>query len=56
MMNGWFLTLIILNVLNLGVVLSKHGEPREGKHEFWSSLIGSGLTIALIYMAIYTGF
>jgi len=56
MMNGWFLTLIIIYTLSLGIELVEHGKPKKGKHSFWGTLIGSVTSLILIYMAIKTGF
>lgn len=56
-MNGWFLALIILATLSVGISLSKHGQRRtDEKHNFWASLIGAGIQLFLTYMAITTGF
>ena len=55
-MNGWFLALIIIYVLNLGMTLSSHGKPREGTHNFWTALLGSSIGLTLIYFAIAAGF
>lgn len=54
-LNGWLLTLIIIGVLNIGVSMAKHGEKKEGKHSFTGSLLGFGIQLTLIYMAIKTG-
>lgn len=55
-MNGWFIALLVIYVLNLGVELGKHGKPREGKHNFWLGVVGSLIGVFLVYMAIKTGF
>lgn len=55
-MNGWFLALIILNVLNIGINMAKHGESKNEKFNFWSALIGAAISTFLVYMAIQTGF
>ncbi|MCM3109891.1 hypothetical protein [Lederbergia lenta] len=55
-MNGWFLTIIILSMLNLGIHFSNHGKKREEKYDFWSALIGFALQMLLVYMAIRSGF
>ncbi len=55
-MNGWFLTILIIYVLSLGTILSQHGKRRDGKHNFWTSLIVTLLLIFVIYKAILTGF
>lgn len=54
--NGWFLALIILHVLSLGITLAQHGKPREGKHNFFSTLVSSAIIFTLMYFAIKTGF
>jgi len=41
-----FLALI---VFNLGFTLAKHGEPKQGKENFWVSLISAGVWIAIAY-------
>ena len=55
-MNGYFLTLIIIYVLSLGVSLSEHGKPRTGEHNFFNSLFVGVLMILLTYFAIEKGF
>lgn len=55
-MNGWFLAIIIFNVLGLGIVMQAHGKPKEGKYSFWSSLFSTLLILFLTYMAIAVGF
>jgi uncharacterized membrane protein len=55
-MNGWFITMIVLGALSLGMSLSKHGEPKKEKYNFWATLIGVGLQIFIVYMAVLTGF
>lgn len=55
-MNIWFLIMIIVDSLNIGISLAKHGQPRETNYNFFSRLIGCGIDIFIIYMAIKTGF
>jgi len=55
-MNGWFLAIIIIGVLNLGINLAKHGEKKNEKYNFITSLLGMAIQLTLIYMAIKTGF
>ena len=55
-MNGWFIAVIIIYVLSLGITLGKHGKPQEGTHNFWVSLITVGIFVFLVYKAILTGF
>lgn len=33
-MNYYFITLLILYAVNLGIVLTRNGEPREDKYSF----------------------
>lgn len=55
-MNGWFLTLIIIDVLSIGIHLAKHGEPRDNNYNFFGALIGTLINLGIIYMAIKVGF
>lgn len=55
-MNGWFIALLLMHALNLGVHTAKHGEPKNDKYNIGSALFGSVIGILLIYMAIKTGF
>lgn len=43
--------ILLLFALNLGAILVKHGEPIEGKYNFWISLIWYGILIFLLYKA-----
>ncbi len=40
--------LLVINILELGIVLAKHGEPKEGNYNFWVEL-----TAAIILMVLY---
>ena len=55
-MNTYFLAVIFIMVLNLGLVLGKHGEERKGKYNFWIELIVFIYLTYFIYKAIQTGF
>lgn len=55
-MNGWFLAIIILFVLNLGINLTRHGEKKKENYNLWVAVIGGGVRILLTYIAIVTGF
>ena len=54
-MNGWFLAIIILNAISLGVNMSKHGQPKTGKFHSGESFLGALINIALVYFAIKAG-
>lgn len=55
-MNYYFIALLILYAMNLGMVLTRNGEPREDKYSFFTSLISCLIVIVLTYLAIQTGF
>ena len=55
-MNYYFIGLLILYAMNLGIVLSRNGKPREDKYNFFTPLISCSIVIGLIYLAIQTGF
>lgn len=55
-MNYWFLAIIILQVLSLGVNLAKHGEVNESRYNFGFALFAALLNLLIIFMAITTGF
>lgn len=55
-MNGWFLVIIIIDALNIGMNLAKHGEDKDAKYNFFASLIGCAINLTLIIMAIKVGF
>ena len=54
-MNGWFLSLIIIAVLNIGINLAKHGEKRNDDYNVVTSIIGATIQLVLTYMAIKVG-
>lgn len=39
---------LALVLLGLGSHLAKHGEKKEGKYDFWSSLIAQGIIIWIL--------
>ena len=43
--------ILLLFALELGATLVKHGEPKEGKVNFWISLLWYGILIFLLYKA-----
>ncbi|MBR6689740.1 MAG: hypothetical protein IKL65_00215 [Bacilli bacterium] len=56
-MNGWFIAFCIIQVLNLGMELAKHGEYKKPqKHNFWVQLISSAISFTIIYFAVKKGF
>lgn len=55
-MNYYFITLLILYAMNLGINLTRHGQPREDNYNFITSLIAALIESVLVYFAIKTGF
>ena len=55
-MNYWFIALLMLYSANLGIILSRNGQPREDNYNFFTSLIANVIEVVLIYFAIKTGF
>lgn len=55
-MNGWFLALIIIGVLNIGIHIAKQGEKKVSEYNFLTALFGLAIEIIIVYMAIVTGF
>lgn len=53
-MNYWFLILMFLNVLGLGIAIGKHGDSRSDYNAF-TTLIASIIEAFLIIMAILHG-
>ena len=43
--------LISFEILNLGIHLAKHGEPRKDKYNFWYQLISFIIAMVLLYFA-----
>lgn len=55
-MNIYFIILMILQFMGLGVDLARHGKERTIKENFWSSLISRIISTTLLYFAVKTGF
>lgn len=45
--------LIILYCLSLGIVMSKHGQPKKDRYNFFITLVSSGIEMGLL---IWGGF
>lgn len=49
---NWAVYVILgIYVLNLGLNLGKHGEPKDGEYNFFTSLIATGIMMFLYYKA-----
>lgn len=55
-MNIFFIILIIIYILNVGIALGKHGEEKITRYNFWTTLLGSGIGMTILYFAVKTGF
>jgi hypothetical protein len=42
---------LVLNIVGLLILIRKHGQPEEGKHNFWRSFV---VAVLLNYL-LYTG-
>lgn len=55
-MNYYFIGLLILYAMNLGIVLSRHGQIKVEKYNCFYTFIATIIEVTLIYFAIKTGF
>lgn len=55
-MNIYFIILMVLQCMGLGIDLARHGKERTVKENFWSNLIARIISITLLYFAVKTGF
>lgn len=44
-----------LMVLGLGITLSQHGKPKEGKHSFWVTLVSQAIWFLILYFGGFFG-
>lgn len=53
---GWpQIVWIALTAMELGCMAVKHGEPKEGKENFWISLIANGIMAWLLWKGGFFG-
>ena len=53
---GWpQIVWIALTAANVGIISSKHGEPKTGKYNFWIALADAGLSAFLLYKGGFFG-
>jgi len=45
--------IICLIVLGVGIDIERHGKPKEGTYNFWLSLFGVAVTVALLWWGGY---
>lgn len=55
-MNGYFIVLVCLNCISLGIYLVKDGQPKEENYNFGVMLISSIFYIIMLISAIKVGF
>lgn len=55
-MNIYFIILMMLHFMGLGIDLARYGKERIVKDNFWSTLIAKIIGITLLYFAVKTGF
>ena len=55
-MNIYFIILMVLQCMGLGIDLARHGKERTVKENFGSNLIARIISITLLYFAVKTGF
>ena len=55
-MNIYFIILILLQFIGLGIDLARHGKERIITDNFWDNLIARIISITLLYFAVKTGF
>lgn len=55
-MNWYFIVLMFLEAISLGINLAKHGEAKDGDYNFFISLTAAVINTFLIVMAIKKGF
>ena len=55
-MNGYFIAILVLQAMTLGIALVKHGQPKDGTWSFWTYLFSTLIDLWLIVMTINTGF
>lgn len=43
-------------LIGLRITLGKHGEEKITRYNFWTTLLGSGIGMTILYFAVKTGF
>lgn len=52
-MNAPQIAMISLLMLDLGIVLAKHGQPREGNHSVYIQIIATAIIFAILIWGDY---
>lgn len=48
-MNWPQITFIVLLAISLGMSMADHGKPKEGNENAWTALLGTIITVTLLY-------
>lgn len=54
-MGIWQIILIGLYCLSLGIHAARHGQPREDKYNFWSTLLSAAITMFILFKGGFFG-
>lgn len=49
------ITYLIISALGVGIVMTKHGEGRTDKYNFWTTLLGILVQIGIMYWGGFFG-
>ncbi len=55
-MNWYFIILCILYSLGLGIIMARHGSPKDGNYNIFTALISVSIQLFLVVNAIRIGF
>lgn len=47
----YVIILLVLHILGIGIVVAKHGEPKDGKYNVFITLTAEALELWLLYKA-----
>lgn len=51
----WQIIYVFITGLALGMTAMRHGKPKQGKENFWETLIGVAIQMFIIYMGGFFG-
>lgn len=55
-MNGWFMIVFTLLVIEMGAAMAMDGKEKTGKYSFFTTFTSHTVLLVIIYMAVKTGF
>lgn len=47
--------IVILYALNIGIELTRHGEPKQGNHNAFYTLIGTAISVGILWWGGFFG-